>query len=134
MGRGAYPGRAAQARHPRRQGDHSREARPPQPAGQSWSTFLRNHADAIWASDFLRVTDLFFRQVYAFFVVELASRRVVHVGVTRHPTDAWVALQLREATPFDQRPRFLIRDNDRIYGGAFTRVAAASGITEVRTA
>jgi putative transposase len=54
--------------------------------------------------------------------------------VTRHPTDAWVAQQLREATPFDQRPRYLIRDRDSKYGPSFTRVAAASGIREVRTA
>jgi len=33
---------------------------------------------------------------------------VVHVGVTRHPTDAWVAQQLREATRFEERPRFLM--------------------------
>ena len=66
--------------------------------------------------------------------IALGSRRVVHVGVTRHPTDAWVAQQLREATPFDQRPRYLIRDNDSKYGPAFARVAAASGITELRTA
>ena len=58
---------------------------------------------------------------------------MVHVGVTRHPTDAWVAQQLREATPFDQRPRYLIRDNDSKYGAAFARVAAASGITVLRT-
>jgi transposase InsO family protein len=72
--------------------------------------------------------------VYAFFVIALGSRRVVHVGVTRHPTDAWVAQQLREATPFNERPRFLMRDNDCKHGRAFARVAAASGITELRTA
>ena len=80
------------------------------------------------------VTDLIFRPVYAFFVIALGTRRVVHVGVTRRPTDAWVAQQLREATPFGQRPRFLLRDNDSKYGQAFTGVAAASGITELRTA
>jgi len=40
-----------------------------------------------------------------FFIVDLGSRRVVHVGVTRHPTDAWVAQQPREATPFGTRLR-----------------------------
>ncbi len=50
-------------------------------------------------SDLLPVTDLLFHQVYAFFIVELASRRVAHVAATHHPTDAWVAQQLREATP-----------------------------------
>lgn len=54
--------------------------------------------------------------------------------MTRHPTDAWVAQQWREATPFGQHPRYLIRDNDATYGPAFTRPASASGIEEVRTA
>jgi len=76
-----------------------RQARPPRCSGQAWSTFLRHHAGDIWACDFLPVTDRRFRSLYAFFIVALGSRRVVHVGVTRHPTDAWVAHQLREATP-----------------------------------
>ncbi len=114
---------------------HMRATRPPRPGGggQSWATFVRNHAGAIWACDFLQVVDLGFRSLFAFCIVELGSRRVVHVGVTRHPTDAWVAQQLREATPFGQRPRYLIRDNDRKYGPAFDRVAASSRITVLRT-
>ncbi len=66
-------------------------------------------------------------------MIALGTRRVVQVGVTRHPTDAWVAQQRRAATPFDQRPRFLIRDNDRKYGAAFAHVAASSGIRILRT-
>ena len=110
-----------------------RGSRAPRPGGQSWATFLRNHAPTIWACDFLPVTDVCFRPLYAFFVVALATRRVVHVWVTRHPTDAWVTQQLREATPFDQRPRYLIRDNDGKFGSAFARVAATSDITILRT-
>jgi len=113
---------------------YMREARPPRRTGQPWATFLRNHAGDIWACDFLPVADLLFRPVYAFFVVALGSRRVVHVGVTRHPTDAWVAQQLREATPLGHHPRYLLRDRDSKYGPAFARVAAATGIREVRTA
>jgi transposase InsO family protein len=113
---------------------YMRDVRPPRRAGQSWATFLRNHAGEIWACDFLPVTDLLFRPAYAFFIIALGTRRVVHVGATRHPTDAWVAQQLREATPFNQRPRYLIRDNDRKFGPAFTRVAEGSGITVLRTA
>ncbi len=105
----------------------------PRPDGQRWATFLRNHAHETWACDFLQVTDLLFRPLFAFFLVELGSRRVVHVGVTRRPTDAWVAQQLREATPYGERPRFLVRDNDGKYGAGFARVAEASGITVVRT-
>jgi hypothetical protein len=77
------------------------------PSSQTWSTFLHNHTHEIWACNFLPVTNLFFRSLLAFFIIELQSRKVVHVGVTRHLTDAWVAQQLREATPYGQAPRFL---------------------------
>ncbi len=43
-------------------------------------------------------------------------------------------LQLREATLFDQHPRYLIRDNDSKFGLAFARVAAATTITGLRIA
>jgi putative transposase len=110
-----------------------RGAHRPRPRGQTWSTFLRNQAKGIWACDFLHCTDLCFRSVFAFFIVEHATRRVVHLGVTRHPTDAWVAQQLREATPYGQRPKFLIRDNDAKFGPAFALLARASGIRILRT-
>ena len=100
---------------------------------QDWKTFLRNHANDVWACDFLPVIDLFFRQVFVFFIIELGSRRVVHFGVTRHPTDAWVAQQLREATPYGAAPRFLIRDNDSKFGQEFAHVAKATGIEVLRT-
>lgn len=96
----------------------------------SWPTTGRD----IWAAAFLPVTDLLFRQVYTFFVIEIASRRVVHVGVTRRPTDARVAQQLREATPFGQHPKHLIVDNDSKYAGVFARVAQTTGTDIVRTA
>ena len=78
---------------------YMRRVRTPQPRGQRWATFLRNHEADIWACDFLQVSDLFFRSLFVFFIIEFQSRRVIHVGVTRSPTDAWVAQQLREATP-----------------------------------
>ena len=112
---------------------YMRDARPPGRAGQTWATFLRNHAGDVRACDFLPVTDLLFRPLHAFFIVALGSRRVVHIGVTRHPTDARVAQQRREATPFDERPRLLIRDNDAKYGPRFDHLAAASGIRVLRT-
>jgi putative transposase len=112
---------------------HLRRAQPPRPCGQTWATFLRNHAPDVWACDFIAVTDPFFRPVYAFVLVQLATRQVIHVGVTRHPSDVWVAQQLREATPFDQRPTYLIRDDVAKFGPAFARVAAGSGIEVLRT-
>jgi len=113
---------------------YMRAVRPPRRSGQTWAMFLHNHASDIWACDLLPVTDLLFQPLHAFFIIELATRQVQHVGVTRHPTDAWLSQQLREATPYGQHPRYLIRDNDAKYGAAFARVAAASGIEVVCTA
>ncbi len=93
-----------------------RAVRTQQPRRQTWATFLHNHATQIWACDFLQITDLFFRPLFAFFFIELQSRKVIHVGVTRSPTDAWVAQHLREATPYGQTPKYLIRDNDNKFG------------------
>src|SRR5216683_679350 len=84
----------------------------------------------------LHVTDLFFRSLFIFFIIELKSRKVIHVGVhtsPRSPTDTWVAQQLREATPYGQGPRYLIRDNDNKFGPCFARVAGGSAIKVLRT-
>jgi hypothetical protein len=102
--------------------------------GQTRAAFLRNHGRHIWACDFLQTFDLFSQLVFSFFIVELSSRRAVRVGVTRQPNDAWVAQQLREATPFGQRPKYLIRDHDSKFGPAFAQVAEASGIKEMHIA
>jgi len=112
---------------------YMKQIRPKRAPGQSWKTFLRNHAAETWACDFLQVTDLFFRSLYAFFIIELKSRKIIHVNVTRSPTDPWVAQQLREATPYGQTPKYLIRDNDRKFGQHFAQVAATSGIKVLRT-
>ena len=111
---------------------YMKQARPKRARGQTWKTFLHNHAAEIWACDFLQVTDLFFRPLFAFFIIELKSRKVMHVNVTRSPTDLWVAQQLREATPYGQTPKYLIRDNDKKFGTNFTQVAKTSGIKELR--
>ena len=66
-------------------------------------------------------------------MIELQSRKVIHVGVTRSPTDAWVAQHLREATPYGQAPQYLIRDNDAKFGPCFARVARISGIKLLKT-
>ena len=110
-----------------------RQVRPVRPHGQRWATFLQNHAREIWACDFLQLHDAFFRPLFAFFITKLSSRRIVHVGVTRTPTDDWVAQQLREATPFGAAPKFLICDNDGKFGSHFAAVATGSGVKVLRT-
>jgi hypothetical protein len=94
---------------------------------------MRNLATEIGACDSLQTCDVFVRTVFVFVIIELGSQRLVHYSVTRNPTDAWVAQQLREATPSGGGPRYLIRDSDDRYGRLFTRVASGTGIDVLRT-
>jgi putative transposase len=82
---------------------------------QRWSTFVRNHAQAIVACDFCVALTATFRTLYIFVAIEHGSRRLVHVNVTAHPTAQWTLQQLREAIPSDHRYRFLIHDRDSIF-------------------
>ena len=102
-------------------------------SGQTWATFLKNHADDIWACNFTVVHDLLFRPLYIFLIIELKTRRVIHAAVTRSPTDNWTAQQLREATFWARGPRCLIRDRDKKYGSLISAVARSTGIKELKT-
>jgi len=68
-------------------------------SGQKWTTFIRNHTHQTWACDFLQTYDIFFQTIFAFFIIDLGTRQIVHFNVTRSPSRQWVAQQLREATP-----------------------------------
>jgi transposase InsO family protein len=98
-----------------------------------WATFLRNHASEIWACDYIQTHDIFLRTLFVFVIIELSSRRLVHFAVTKNPTGAWAAQQIREVMPFAQGPCYLLRDNDRKYGRLFARVASGTGIEVLRT-
>jgi len=112
---------------------YMRGVRPATPrGGQSWRTFLRNHT--VWACDFLQTYDIWFRPIFAFFIVDVNAKRVVHVAVTRAPTQAWTAQQLRNATPFGQGPEFILRDRDDKFGVVFDRVARGAGVRVLRAA
>jgi hypothetical protein len=85
----------------------------------AWQSFPANHAGQIVALDSFVVPTNTFRLLYAFLVLSRDRRRVLHFGVTAHPTSAWTAQQLTEAFPFESPPRFVLRDRDGIYGDAF---------------
>jgi putative transposase len=84
--------------------------------GQTWRTFVRNHASQIYAVDFLTQPTALFTVVYIFVVMEIASRRIVLINVTTSPGLAWVQQQIRQATAWGKSPRFLLHDNDGIFG------------------
>ena len=81
---------------------------------QRWMTFVRNHAKAIIASDFFVVVTATFQLVCVFAIIEVASRRVLHFNVTRHPTAAWTLQQFRSCIVGDEGYQFIVHDRDRI--------------------
>ncbi len=108
--------------------------RHPKPPSQSWKTFLRNQADGITATDFFVVPTIRFQLLFVFIVIAHARRRLIHFAVTTNPTAEWTARQIVEAFPWDTAPRYLIRDNDKIYGLAFQNQLREMDVKEVRTA
>ncbi|HEY5374264.1 MAG TPA: hypothetical protein VIK01_11295, partial [Polyangiaceae bacterium] len=106
----------------------------PRSTGQRWATFLENHGKDIWACDFVQTYDIWFRPIFAFFIINLGTREVVDVSVTRAPTQQWTAQQLRNTTPFGKGPRFIIRDRDCKFGAEFDRAAQALGTRVIKTA
>src|ERR671911_1291379 len=104
-------------------------ARPTTPRSQSWRTFLANHRQQIAAADFFVVPTVTCRLLFVLAVLAHERRRIVHVAVTAHPTAAWTAQQLREAFPWDQAPRYLLRDRDHAFDG-LAETAKTMGIDE----
>src|SRR5277367_234176 len=97
---------------------------------QGLRTFLRNHAPDIAAMDLFVVPTLGFDLLYALVIVRLDRRDLVWINVTANATAEWVARQITEAFPWDEAPRYLIRDRDRIYGSVVTRRLRAMGIRD----
>src|SRR6266699_7007883 len=100
------------------------------PSGQSWGTFLRKHMPYIAAMDLFVVPTIGFNLLYVLVIVRLARRELVWTNVTPHPTAEWIAQQITEAFPWNEAPRYLIRDQDRMYGAAVARRLQAMGIRD----
>jgi transposase InsO family protein len=104
------------------------------PPSQTWRTFLENHAKQLVSIDFFTVPTIRFQMLYVFLVLAHDRRRILHFNVTAHPTVEWTGQQLREAFPFEQVPRYLLRDRDAIFGEEFRRQVTDMGIHEVLSA
>ncbi|MBA3844292.1 MAG: transposase [Actinobacteria bacterium] len=107
----------------------------PRRIGPSWSQFIRQQAASIIACDFFTVETLSLRRYYVLFFIELESRRVHIAGCTTNPTGAWVTQQARNLslTGLLEQRRFLIRDRDSKFSGAFDEVFRSEGITVIQT-
>ena len=81
--------------------------------------------------DFFVVPTMTYKILFVLVILVHEWRRVVHFNITEHPTAQWTAQQVVEAFPWDEAPRYLLRDRDRIYGDAFRRRVRNMGIEEV---
>jgi hypothetical protein len=96
----------------------------PRRGGPTWSEFLRSQAQGILAFDFFTVETLLLRTLYVLFAIEVTSRRVHVLGITRNPDSTWVTQQARNLAAGGgglQGVRFLIRDRDSKLSGPSMR-------------
>lgn len=98
--------------------------------GQTWKTFLRNHAAGIGAMDFLGVPTINFRLLFVLVILRHERRCLISLIFIDHPTTGWIARQFAEAFPRDSALTHLIRDRDAAYGHAVTKRLAAMGIRD----
>ncbi|MGH9463704.1 MAG: integrase core domain-containing protein, partial [Vicinamibacteria bacterium] len=100
---------------------------------QTWTTFVQNHANAVVASDFLTVVTVRFKVLFVLVIMEIESRKILHVNVTPHPTRAWISQQFREAIPFEHPYRFVILDRDILFSPEVGKTIEHLGVKVLRT-
>jgi len=111
---------------------HNEKKPPTDKQVQSWKTFLKNHKD-IWAMDFFTVPTLTFKILYVLIIINHDTRKIEHFGITYNPNTTWLNQQLRDATPYDNNPKYLIHDNDPIFvSDAFQEFLSSSNIKSKR--
>ena len=100
---------------------------------QRWSTFLKTHAQAIVACDFLVAVTSTFRLLYVFVVIEQRSRRLIHSNVTAHPSASWIRQQLREAVGYENPYEYLVHDRDSIFSCDLDESVGHLGLKVLKT-
>lgn len=104
------------------------------PPSQTWRTFLNNHINDTISINFFVVPTVTFKILYVFIVIEHNRRKIVHFNVTNSPSAMWTGQQIIETFPYDTVPKYLIRDNDSIYGNKFENRIKSMGTESKPTA
>ena len=84
-----------------------RKRRPPSP---TWRAFPESHARDLVSIDFFVVPTVRFEALFVLIVLAHHRRRIVHFGVTYHPTAEWTAQRIVNAFPWDDAPRYVLRE------------------------
>src|SRR5262250_661682 len=74
-----------------------------------------------------------FRVVYVLLIMEIETRRIIHLNVTRHPTAEWTMQQFRESVVGDEGSKFIIHDRDSIYSKRLDSSLRTLGLRVLRT-
>ena len=105
-----------------------RHRKPPSP---TWRSLLKNHVGNLVSIDFFVVPTVKFKLLFVLICLAHERRQVVHFNVTEHPSEDWTARQVLEAFPWEEAPRYMLRDRDSIYGSFFCGRVRNMGIKEV---
>ena len=101
------------------------------PSSPTWRSFLENHSKQTAAIDGFTVPTLTYRLLYCLVILDHHRRRIVHFNITKNPTSEWTTQQVVEAFPYEQAPRYLLRDRHKVYDQTFRARVKRMGIEEV---
>jgi transposase InsO family protein len=105
--------------------------RPKRPSSPTWRTFLKNHVQDLVALDFFVMPTVTHKVLFVLLILTHERRRLVHFNITEHPTAEWTAQQVIDAFPWNEAPKYLLRDRDQIYGASFRQRVQHMGIEQV---
>ena len=90
-------------------------------------------ANQVLACDFLTVVTASFKCLYVLVIIELGTRKLLHIHVTDHPTANWTLQQLREAMPSDHPYQYLLHDRDNIFSADLDASIKRFGLRVLKT-
>jgi len=103
-----------------------------------WKDFIASHMSVMAGMDFFTVEVLTWRGLatyYVLFLIQLETRRVSLVGLTRQPTEEWMLQMARNVSDPESGPvqprLFLLHDRDAKFCASFRNALTQSGVRPV---